>query len=56
MAFKMKKSPMKLFGGKGLRKQKKAAKLEQKAKFKRGEITREEYKDKKKEIRKYKDY
>ncbi len=56
MAFKMKKSPMQLFGNKELRREKKAAKLEQKAKFKRGEITRQEYKEAKKEIRKYKDY
>ena len=52
--FKM--SGLNLFGNKGLRKAKKKAKLEQKGKFKSGEITREQYKSAKKEIRKYTDY
>ena len=41
---------------KELRKAKKATKLEQKARFKRGDITRKRFKDIKKEIRRYKDY
>jgi hypothetical protein len=41
---------------KDLKKAKKSAKLEQKARFKRGDITRKRFKDIKKEIRKYKDY
>ena len=67
MAFKM-KSPLPLLGivkgivkagkqqKKELKKAEKAAKLEQKARFKSGDITRKRYKDIKKEIRKYKDY
>ena len=67
MAFKM-KSPLPLLGiikavakagrqqKKDLKKAKKTAKLEQKARFKRGDITRKRFKDIKKEIRKYKDY
>ena len=41
---------------KGLRKAKKEAILEEKEKFKSGEITRKEYKSAKEEIRKYTDY
>ena len=67
MAFKM-KSPLPLLGiikavakagrqqKKDLKKAKKAAKLEQKARFKRGNITRKRFKDIKKEIKRYKDY
>ena len=51
MAFKM-KSPF-LFDT--LREAKKAAKELQKDRFKKGEITRKQYKQAKKEIRKYKD-
>ncbi len=52
MAFKM-KSPF-LFDT--LRQAKKAAKKIQKDRFKEGEITRKEFRQAKKEIRKYKDY
>jgi uncharacterized membrane protein len=67
MAFKM-KSPLPLLGiikavakagrqqKKDLKKAKKATKLEQKARFKRGDITRKRFKDIKKQIKKYKDY
>ena len=67
MAFKM-KSPLPLLGiikavakagrqqKKDLKKANKAVKLEQKARFKRGDLTRKKFKDIKKEIRKYTDY
>tara|TARA_Y100000356_G_C11082298_1_gene194677 strand:+ start:260 stop:409 length:150 start_codon:yes stop_codon:yes gene_type:complete len=49
MAFKMKKTPMQLFGDKKLRKAKRAARKKLR---KEGKLTKEA----RKEIRKYKDY
>jgi len=54
MAFKMKSSPVKLLGG--LAKAKRKAKKEQKKLYKEGKISKAQYKEDKKEIRKYTDY
>ena len=54
MAFKMK--GVSLFGDKGLRKAKRKAIKDEKSKMKSGEITRKEFKEAKKEIKKYIDY